>query len=149
MLVTATDLWSVYCIIQIISSGFSTYYLYVKILALGCSVSLIFCHANTKLAPKHWTIIVIENIANSCFRSSTVKSCVCLLSRFVPVLNDTHGLACIIFNLPHVSLFVCDKKSEEKERCLYKWFHNMGRNPAVNATLLTYPSSGPSWCGKR
>ena len=93
MLVTATDLWSVYCIIQIISSGFSTYYLYVKILVLGRSVSLIFCHANAKLAPKHWTIIVIENIANSCFRSSTVKSCVCLLSRFVPVLNDTHGLA--------------------------------------------------------
>ena len=42
VLVTATDLWSVYCIIHIILSGFSTHYLYVKILALGRSVSLIF-----------------------------------------------------------------------------------------------------------
>ena len=104
-------------------------------------VSLIFRHANAKLAPEHWTIIVIENIANSCFRSSTVKSCGCLLSRLVPVLNDTHRLAWIIFQLPHVSLFVCDEKSEEKEWCLYKWFHNTGFNPAVSETLLTYPSS--------
>ena len=55
--------------------------------------TLIFCHANVKLTPKPGTIIVIENIANSCFQSSTVKSCVCLLSRLVPVPNDTHGLA--------------------------------------------------------
>ena len=77
VLVTATDLWSVYCTIQIILSGFSTYYMYVKILALG-SVCLIFCLANAKLALEHWNIIVIKNIANSCFRSPTVKSCVCL-----------------------------------------------------------------------
>ena len=32
ILVTATDLWSVHRIIQIILSGFSTDYLYVKIL---------------------------------------------------------------------------------------------------------------------
>ena len=32
ILVTATDLWSVHLIIQIILSGFSTDYLYVKIL---------------------------------------------------------------------------------------------------------------------
>ena len=32
VLVTATDLWSVHRIIQIILSGFSTDYLYVKIL---------------------------------------------------------------------------------------------------------------------
>ena len=51
--------------IQIILSGFSSDYLYVKIFALGRSVSLIFCHANAKLALKHWTIIVIENITNS------------------------------------------------------------------------------------
>ena len=126
VLVTATDLWSVYCIIHII---------------FDFRVSLIFRHANAKLAPEHWTIIVIENIANSCFRSSTVKSCVCLLSRLVPVLNDTHRLAWIIFQLPHVSLFVCDEKSEEKEWCNYKWFHNTGFNPAVSETLLTYPSS--------
>ena len=62
-------------------------------------VSLIFRHANAKLAPEHWSIIVIENIANSCFRSSTVKSCVCLLSRLVPVLNDTHRLACVFAEL--------------------------------------------------
>ena len=54
--------------------------------------TLTFCHVNAKLAPKHWTIIVIENIANSCFRSSSVKSCVCLFTRLVPVLNDTHRL---------------------------------------------------------
>ena len=49
VLVTTTDLWSAYRIIHIILSGFSTYYLYVKILVLG-SISLIFCHANAKLA---------------------------------------------------------------------------------------------------
>ena len=32
-----------------------------QIFALGLSASLFFCQANTKLAPKHWTIIVIEN----------------------------------------------------------------------------------------
>ena len=130
-----TDLWSVYWIKQIILSGFSIDYLYIKILALSRIVSLIFCHANAKLAPKHWTIIVIGNIPNSCFRSSTVKSCVCLLSRIVPVPNDTRGLAWIICQLPHVSLFVWNKKSEEKARRLYKWFHDMGCNPAVSETL--------------
>ena len=33
-----------------------------------------FCHANAKLAPRHWTKIVFENIANSRFRSSSVGS---------------------------------------------------------------------------
>ena len=33
-----------------------------------------FCHANAKLAPRHWTKIVLENIANSRFRSATVGS---------------------------------------------------------------------------
>ena len=110
-----TDLWSVYWIKQIILSGFSIDYLYIKILALSRIVSLIFCHANAKLAPKHWTIIVIGNIANSCFRSSTVKSCVCLLSRIVPVPNDTRGLAWIICQLPHVSL-LCETKKAKKKR---------------------------------
>ena len=105
--------------------------------------TLTFCHVNAKLAPKHWTIIVIEKIANSCFRSSSVKSCVCLFTRLVPVLNDTHRLVWIIFQLPHVFLFVCAKKSEEKARWFYKWFHIMECNPAVNETLLTYPS--PRW----
>ena len=54
---------------------------------------IFFCHASAKLAPKHWTIIVIENIANFRFRSSTVGSRVYLLSRLVPVLNDTRWLA--------------------------------------------------------
>ena len=52
-----------------------------------------FCDANEKLVPKHQTKIVIENIANSRFRSFTVESCVCLLTGLVPALNDTHGLA--------------------------------------------------------
>ena len=69
-------------------------YFYIKIFALGRRVSFsFFFHANAKLAPKHWTTIVIENITTFRFRSSTVESCVCLLSRLVPVLNDTHGLA--------------------------------------------------------
>ena len=46
-------------------SSFSTDYFYVKTFALDHSVSLFFCRANTKLAPKQWIIIVIENIANS------------------------------------------------------------------------------------
>ena len=45
VLVKATDWWSFYWIIQIILSSFSTDYLYVKIFALGRSVSLIFCTA--------------------------------------------------------------------------------------------------------
>ena len=52
-----------------------------------------FCHANAKLAPKQWTKIVIEDIANFRFRQFTVELCVCLLSQLVPVLNDTRGLA--------------------------------------------------------
>ena len=49
-------------------------FFYFKISALGRSVSLFFCHANAKLAPRHWTKIVLKNIANSRFRSSTVGS---------------------------------------------------------------------------
>ena len=67
--------------------------------ALGRSVSLFFCHANAKLAPEHWTIFVIKNIAISRFRSSTVESCVCLLRRLVPVLDDSHELSRIIHQL--------------------------------------------------
>ena len=93
-------------IIQIILSAFSIDYFYVKIFALGRSVSLFFGHANAKLAPKHWTIIVIESITNFRFRSSTVESCVCLWGRIVPVLNNTHGLSRIIHQLLYVSLCV-------------------------------------------
>ena len=55
---------------------------YVKNFALSGGVSLFFffCHANAKLASEHWTIIVIENIANSRFLSSTLDSRMCLLS---------------------------------------------------------------------
>ena len=45
------------------------------------AVFLFFCNANAKLAPKHWTIIVTENITNSFFRSTTVDSCMFLLSQ--------------------------------------------------------------------
>ena len=44
----------------------------------------IFCNANAKLAPKHWSIIVSENIANSLFGVTEG-----LLSRLEPVLNGT------------------------------------------------------------
>ena len=67
-------------------------------------VFFFFFHANVKQPLKPWTIIVLEDIANSCFRSSTVKSRACLLSRLVPVLNDTHSLSRIIHQLLHVSL---------------------------------------------
>ena len=105
----ATDLWSFHWVIQIILNGFSTDFFYVKIFALGRGVSLFiyfFCHAKAKLAQKQWSIVVTENIANFRFRSSTVESCVCLLSRLVPVLNDTYGLAWIIHQLLHVTLYV-------------------------------------------
>ena len=55
ILVTATDLWSVHRIIQIILSGFSTDYLYVKILRWAVAFLLSFVmrmlnwHLNTGL----------------------------------------------------------------------------------------------------
>ena len=63
--------------------------------ALGRSVSLIFCNANAKLALKHWTIIVIEDITNSIpvFDPPLLRYALCLLGRLVPVLSDTDGLA--------------------------------------------------------
>ena len=64
ILVTATDLWSVHWITNYFERLFD--WLFVcQNFALGRNVSLIFCHANAKLALKHWTIIVIENITNS------------------------------------------------------------------------------------
>ena len=89
---------------QIILSGFSIDYCYVKIFALGHSVSSFCVMGISKLAPKHWTKIVIENIANSRFRSSTDGLRVCLSSRLVLVLKDTHWLAWIIHQLFYVSL---------------------------------------------
>ena len=50
----------------------------------------ILCHGNAKLAPKHLTKIVIENIA--------------VFGRLVLALNDTHWLAWIIQQLFYVSL---------------------------------------------
>ena len=64
VLVNATDYWSFHWIIQIILSAFSTDYM--SKFCAGPSVSF-FCHANAKLAPEHWTIFVIKNIANSRF----------------------------------------------------------------------------------
>ena len=63
-----------------------------------------FFHTNAKLALKHSTKIAIGNFADSRFRSSTFGSRVCLLSRLVPALNDTHWLAWIIHQLLRVSL---------------------------------------------
>ena len=45
--------------IQIIRAVFRQTFFYVKLFALDRSVSLYFWHANAKLAPKHWTMIVI------------------------------------------------------------------------------------------
>ena len=45
--------------IQIIRAVFRKTFFYVKLFALDRSVSLYFWHANAKLAPKHWTMIVI------------------------------------------------------------------------------------------
>ena len=70
----------------------------------GSQRFFILCRGNAKLAPKHWTKIVIENIANSRFRSSTDGLRVCLSSRLVLVLKDTHWLAWIIHQLFYVSL---------------------------------------------
>ena len=86
--VNAIDWWSFYWIIHIFLSGFSTDWLTVKIFKLGCYAGLFFCHAN--LPPKHWTQIVIKSMANSQFLTSTIESCMCLLSRPVPVLNASH-----------------------------------------------------------
>ena len=69
-----------------------------------CKPFLFFCHTNAKPVPKHWTKIVIENIANSRFRSSSVGSRVRPQSRLVSVLNDTHWLAWITQQMLHVSL---------------------------------------------
>ena len=63
VIVNTTGQWSSYSIVQIILIGFSTNFLYVKILALGCAVSTFFCHAKAKLPRKQWTLIFIENIA--------------------------------------------------------------------------------------
>ena len=63
--------------------------------ALGRSVSLIFSNANAKLALKHWTVIVIEDITNSIpvFDPPLLRYALCLSGRLVPVLSDTDGLA--------------------------------------------------------
>ena len=82
-----------------------------------------FCHANAKLAPKQWTKIVIEDIANFRFRQFTVESCVCLLSQLVPVLNDTRGLAWIIHQLPHVSLCVYSRSLNVTIFLFCRWSH--------------------------
>ena len=52
--------------ITTILSGFSTGYFHVKIFALGRSVSLFFCHANAKLAPKHWRA---SHLSFSCYHA--------------------------------------------------------------------------------
>ena len=101
-------------------SGFSTDFFYVKNFALGY---LFFCHANAKLAPKQWTKIVIEDIANFRFRQFTVESCVCLLSQLVPVLNDSRGLAWIIHQLPHVSLCVYSRSLNVTIFLFCRWSH--------------------------
>ena len=83
-----SDFWS-YCFVC------SSYQVTKK---MKCAWLWLRKHTKSNQTPKHYTIIVIENIANSRYRSFTVESCVCLLSRLVPVLNDTHGLAWIIMS---------------------------------------------------
>ena len=55
VIVNATGKWSFYTIVQTILIGFSTDFLYFKILALGRGISSSFCHAKAKLPRKHWT----------------------------------------------------------------------------------------------
>ena len=45
---------------------FFHWFFYTKIFALGCSISsFFFRHANAKLPPKHWTLIVIQSITST------------------------------------------------------------------------------------
>ena len=81
--VNATDLWNFYWIIEIILSGLSTDYFNVKIL--------------------RWVAVFLYFfVADFRFRSSTVESRVCLLSRLVSVLHY-HESSISCFTSP----FVC------------------------------------------
>ena len=115
----------------------------VKIFALGRSVSLIFCPANAKLALTldyncHWKY----HQFHSCFRSSTIKICV------VPVRSTCASAKWYRrVSMNHLSVasrfpFCMWQKKRRKARCLHNGFTTWGViNPAVNETLLTYPSS--------
>ena len=81
--VSATDLWNFYWIIEIILSGLSTDYFCVKIL--------------------RWVAVFLNFfVADFRFRSSTVESRVCLLSRLASVLHY-HESSISCFTSP----FVC------------------------------------------
>ena len=56
------------------SNCFERFFFMSKFLRWVVAFLYFFCHANAKLAPRHWTKIFLENIANSRFRSSTVGS---------------------------------------------------------------------------
>ena len=85
--------------------------------ALGRNVSLIFCHANAKLAFKHWTIIVIENITNSIpVFDPPLRYKICV----VPVRSTCASAKWYRrVSMNHLSVtsrfpLVCDKKSKGK-----------------------------------
>ena len=56
------------------SNCFDRFFFMSKFLRWVVAFLYFFCHANAKLAHRHWTKIFLENIANSRFRSSTVGS---------------------------------------------------------------------------
>ena len=74
--------WSFHWIIRL--NGFFDWIFSFQNFCGGLLHFFIFCNANAKLAPQHWSIIVSENIANSLFGVTEG-----LLSRLEPVLNGT------------------------------------------------------------
>ena len=71
-MVNTTGKWSFNSIAQTILIGFSTEFLYVKILALGRGVSSFFCHAKAKL-PRNTGLL---RFADGNYRQATVATIV-------------------------------------------------------------------------
>ena len=82
VLVNTAYWWSFHWIIRL--NGFFDWIFSFQNFCGGLLHFFIFCNANAKLAPQHWSIIVSENIANSLFGVTEG-----LLSRLEPVLNGT------------------------------------------------------------
>ena len=87
-------------------TNFFERFFWMTIFCQNVWAGLFFCHANVKRPSKHYTSIVSENMANSRF---LILHCWVMrvpLSWLVPMLNDTHRLSRILFQLLHVSLCV-------------------------------------------
>ena len=100
-------------------SGFSTNYLRVKILALGRSVSLIFCHANAKLSRKHWNIIVIivgKQTYRRVARNTWSRFLVSVINSFV--CEQIKSIFALSHNCMYSSVFAELKSKDRKFRDL-------------------------------